>query len=328
MGEATLRISAILLAAGHGERMLPLTATVPKPLLPVLGVPIFELIAGKLLRAGAREIHCNLFHLGERIEAFASGKPWPVRFHRERELLGTGGGIGNMADDLADAGLVLLHNADVLAGIPFEPAAAFHRGRGALVTLVLLPRGPRANVAVDAAGAVLAIGDAATQRVAGAKLLGYTGLAVLSPEALAWFPRGRRSHLVDILTTMIEERPGSVAGWNAAAGSWDAPPPWGDAGSPAGYLGIHRSILLDRRRFDPALEPPGGPVHVGEGAVVEEGARLAGFCEIGTRARVTRGARLENCVVLADTEVEPGSAHANRILFPGGSLEAPPGGSR
>jgi mannose-1-phosphate guanylyltransferase/phosphomannomutase len=324
MREQPPRISGIVLAAGRGERMLPLSATLPKPLLPVLGIPLLALAARKLVRHGAGAIHCNLFHLPDAIEAFASGKGWPLRFHRERELLGTGGGIGNMAEDLAGADLILLHNADVLAGIPYDPAIAFHRERGALVTLVLLPSGPRANVALAGDGAILAIGDGAGG-AGEASLRGYTGMAVLSPEALAFFPRGRKSQLVEVLTAMIRRRPGSVAGWDASAGG--ATPPWGDAGSPAGYLGIHGAILLERRRFDPELEPPSFPLHVGEGAVVDPGARWSGFCEIGRRAVVPRDARLHRCVVLDDTVVERGSEHADEILYPGGTLSAPAGGA-
>jgi NDP-sugar pyrophosphorylase family protein len=316
--------SGIVLAAGYGERMLPLTARLPKPLLPILGTPLLELAVRKLLRSGAGEIHCNTFHLPDEIEAFAARRDWPVRLHRETELLGTGGGIGNMRDAVSGSDYVLLHNGDVVSDIPFEPAIELHAGRRALVTLVLVPSGPRANVAVSAAGEVLAIGGEAGTTAGGAKLLGYTGLAVLSPESLTFFPRGKRGQLVAILTEMIRTRPGSVIGWNA--GDEGAPYAWGDAGSPAGYLGIHRAILLDGARFDSEAEPPPGPLFIGEGANVHAGARFAGFCAVGRRAVIEPGARLENCVVLDDTIVARGTVHANEILFPGGTLSA--GGAR
>ena len=320
MSNATPRISGVILAAGYGRRMLPLTAELPKPLLPVLGTPLFEILVRKLMRHGAAEIHCNLFHLPERIETFAAGRGWPVRFHRERELLGTGGGIGNMSGSLSNADSIILHNGDSLADIRYEPAISFHRRRGALVTLVLLPSGPVANVAVNARAEVVAIGDDAGAHAGEARCFGYTGMSVLSAESLAFFPRHRKAQLVEILTGMIRTKPGSVVGWNAAAdGTAHA---WGDTGSPAGYLGIHRAILMDRARFDPVIEVPPLPLHVGEGAVVDPGARWTGFCEIGRRAVVERGSRLDNCVVLDDTVVEGGSIHSNEILFPGGILRA------
>jgi len=320
MRKAKPRISGIILAAGYGERMLPLTGELPKPLIPILGIPLFEILVQKLVRGGAVEIHCNLFHLPGKIEKFAAGTGWPVRFHRERELLGTGGGIGNIADGVAGADIILLHNGDILSGLRYESAISLHRKRGALVTLVLAPSGPMANVATDADDGVVAIGEGAEGHARGARLLGYTGMAVLSPESLSFFPRGEKAHLVAILTAMIQKQPGSVVGWNAAASG--ARYSWADAGSPEGYLGIHRSILVDKVRFDPALEPPPLSLHTGEGAVIDPGAQWKGFCEIGPRAVIERDARIEDCVVLADTVVARGSVHTSEILFPGGTLKA------
>lgn len=314
------RISAIILAAGLGERMMPLTAKVPKPLLPVLGVPLLEILVPRLVRLGAAEVHCNLFHLSAAIESFAADKGWPLRFHRERELLGTGGGIGNMADDLSGSDAILLHNGDILSDLGYESALAVHGARGALVTLILVPRGPRANVAVNGRGEVIVIGDDAGAYGNTARLLGYTGLAVLAPESLAFFPRGEKSGLLAVLREMMRTRPGSVLGWNAAPER--APYAWGETGSAAGYLAVHRDILVGKARFDPALEPPPLPLHAGDGAVVEPGAVWKGFCEIGRRAVIERGAVLEDCVVLDDTLVRGGAVHRNEILFPGGSLKA------
>ncbi|MDD4857104.1 MAG: NDP-sugar synthase [Candidatus Krumholzibacteria bacterium] len=319
MNDTTAKTSGVILAAGHGERMLPITEKIPKPLLPILGTPLLEVLVRKLLRQGASEIHCNLFHLSARIEEFAAGRGWPLRFHREEELLGTGGGIGNMAADIGGSDVILLHNGDALSDIEYRGAISLHRERGALVTMVLVPAGPTANVAVGADGAIVAIG-AATPPHSGVRLLGYTGLAVLSSESLDYFPRGGMGHLVPILRTMIERRPGSVLGWNAAAN--DARYVWGETGSPSGYLGIHRAILIDRARFDPAIEDAPFPLHAGEGAAVDPGAIWRGFCEIGRRAVVERDAYLEDCVVLEDTIVARGSAHSNEILFPGGVLKA------
>jgi NDP-sugar pyrophosphorylase family protein len=310
----------MILAAGYGERMLPLTASMPKPLLPILGTPLFEILVRKLMRDGAADIHCNIHHLPGAIEEFAENRGLRVRFHRERELLGTGGGIGNMADGVAAADVILLHNGDIISDLPYEPAVALHRLKGALVTLVLVPSGPRTNVAIDADNGVVAVGDGETGNTRSASLLGYTGMAVLSPESLSFFPRGRKVHLVPILTAMMRQKPGSVAGWNAAA--LGRPYAWGETGSPEGYLAIHRSILVDKVRFDPTLEPPPLPFHAGAGAAVDPGAEWRGFCELGPGSIVERGARIENCVVLADTIVARGSAHTSEILFPGGALKA------
>ncbi len=224
-----------------------------------------------------------------------------------------------MANEVSHADAILLHNGDVLSNISYEPALALHRRSEALVTLMLVPSGPPANVAINDNGELLTIGSGAGKLAREGRTLGYTGMAVLSPESLEFFPRGKRAGLVDILLEMVRTKAGSVVGWNAA--SHGAPFAWGDAGSPSGYLEIHRNILIEKVRFDPALEPPSLPFHLGEQATVEPGASWKGFCAIGRRAVIERDASLENCVVMDETTVPRGSIHKNEILFPGGALK-------
>jgi NDP-sugar pyrophosphorylase family protein len=143
-------------------------------------------------------------------------------------------------------------------------------------------------------------------------------LAILSPGAFDFFPRGKRASLVPILREMIRARPGSVAGYDASAASGAA---WGEIGSPEGYLEIHRKILIDKVRFDPLLDPPPLPLHVGPGAAVDPGAQWRGFLEVGPRAVVRSGASFENCILLEGAVVE-GGAHREEIIFDGGVLAA------
>jgi NDP-sugar pyrophosphorylase family protein len=225
-----------------------------------------------------------------------------------------------MRDGVSGADCILLHNGDVVSDIPYEPAIERHRERRALVTLVLAPSGPRANVAVGAAHEVIAIGEGAEKLGREAELLGYTGLAVLSPDSLPFFPRGKKEQFVTVLEEMMRKRPGSVIGWNAGEG--DTLHAWGDAGSPAGYLGIHRAMLVDGIRFDPDMETPRGPVYLGGGAFVDPSASCTGFCAIGRRVYVGERARLENCVVLDGMLIQPGEVHSNEILSSRGILSA------
>jgi len=317
----------MILAAGYGERMRPLSSKIPKALLPVLGVPIIDIIARKLSRAGCAEIHCNLFHLSEAIESHAAAGGSPVRFHRETELLGTGGGIGNMADSVKRFAAVILHNGDIVSDVAFDPVLSFHESRGAFITLILVHSGPRANVLVTNGEVIEILEETAPAKpemgqrgrsLREGSLLGHTGLAILSPEAFDFFPRGAPAPLVPILREMIRARPGSVAGYDASAESGAA---WGEIGSPDGYLEMHRKILIDKVRFDPLIEPPPLPLHVGPGSAVDPGARWKGFLEIGPRAVVRGAAVLEDCVLLEGTVVD-GGEHRKEIIFDGGVLAA------
>lgn len=296
--------------------MRPLTDTYPKSLLPVLGTPLLEVIVNKLLRTGVQEIHCNLFHLPERFVEFATRREWPLHFHRESELLGTGGGIGNMAGDLCRFETILLHNGDITSNINYNYAVSSHHSWGALMTMILASSGPPRNVAVTDQGEIAAIGDEAPINTEKVKTLGYTGLSVLSPEVLEFFPRGTPGGLVEIIHDIIEKRPGAVLGY--IADSEDGRCSWNETGTPQSYLDLHRSILVERIRYDPLLEPPPLPIHVGEGAAVDPGARWRGFLEVGPGAVVERGTELEDCVILGGSLIQEGSAYRQAIVYPGG----------
>ena len=316
---------AIILAAGFGTRMRPLTGTIPKSLLPVAGVPVLEIAAARLLRSGARRLHVNLHHLGDSIRRFADGRDWPIVFHDEQpRILDTGGGIGKMAAALSGEGPILLHNGDVVTSIPYEGALGFHREHGALLTIILMRAGgddrtPPGAVSVDADGIVTGIGRGPSAG-AGAPAFGYTGLAVIEPAALEYFPRSGPEGLVPVLRRMIRERPGSVAGFDASAGA--DRPHWGEIGTPASYIAIHRRILVEKTAFDPLIPSPPLPLRVDGAARVDPGAVWRGFLDVGPGAVIEPGTEMEECVVLGGSTVRSGARLRAAVVFPGGVMKS------
>ena len=307
------KIEGIILAAGKGTRMAPLTDLMPKPLLPVTGVPILEIAAEKLLRSGASRLHINLFHLGGMIREYTAGKGWPVVFHEEEELLDTGGGIGNMVDDLAGADHILLHNGDIISSIGFEDALGFHIAREALVTMILVKpqsggRTPPAAVTIDPEGSVLDIGPSPSDLSCA---LGYTGMAIIAAKALGCFPRKIKG-LVPILLEMISDSPGSVAGFDASAAGGAV---WGETGSPISYLDIHRMIMLERVEFDRMIPVPPLPIRAGDGSSIDPGAQWKGFLDVGAGSRIEGNTFLEDCVVMESAVVRNGTRLNRAIIY-------------
>ena len=307
-----IRIAGVVLAAGEGRRMRPLTDFRPKPALPILGTSAIEIAIRKLLRTGASTLHCNLFHLPDQIEELLAKREWPVALYREEELLGTAGGIGNMAGGLSGHDLVILHNGDIVSNLDFGPVIAFHRGRGSLFTMVLADSGPPASVRCTRDGEVTGIGG---EGGAGDLSLGYTGLAVFSPEALEFFPRNERGGLVETLLTMIRERRGSVAGYDASREIL-----WDEIGSLDRYLGLHGRILVGRERFDPLLVPPPLPLYAAEDAMIEPSAEWRGFLSVEGGGVIERDSLLEECVVLRGARAGRGARHRRAVLHPRGVM--------
>ncbi len=170
-------MKAMILAAGRGERLRPLTDTIPKPMLSIHGRPLLEHQIGWLRHAGITELVINLHHLGEQIEVyFGDGSRFGVRirYSRERQLLDTGGGIVNALPLLGDAPFVLL-NGDIFTDFPFSRLDGLPSW--ADMHLVVTPK-PAFRAQGDflfADGRITGRGDAFV----------YCGIAVLHPRVFA-----------------------------------------------------------------------------------------------------------------------------------------------
>lgn len=147
-------MKAMILAAGRGERMRPLTDRTPKPLLPVAGRPLIEHHLRALAAAGIHEIVINHAHLGEQIEAvLGNGTRFAVqiRYSVEPTALETGGGIFK-ALPLLGTEPFLVVNGDVWTDIPFAGLLAHGLGAGDLAHLVLVenpPQHPQGDFALE-----------------------------------------------------------------------------------------------------------------------------------------------------------------------------------
>lgn len=177
-------MKAMLLAAGRGERMRPLTDNIPKPLLPVAGKPLIAWHLQRLADAGIREVVINLSWLGETIaEALGDGSAHGVRIHYSREpwpALETGGGI-RAALPLLGPDPFLLVNGDVYTDVDF---ASLRLKAGDLAQLVLVANPehhPRGDFWLDA-GRIMPEGG---------ERLTYSGVGIVHPGLLSEAEPGR-----------------------------------------------------------------------------------------------------------------------------------------
>jgi NDP-sugar pyrophosphorylase family protein len=226
-------MKAMVLAAGVGSRLKPLTDRMPKALLDVGGAPMIERVIRRLKAAGVTELVVNLFHLGERIVEFLASQGdfgLRIEFTREAELLDTGGGLKNAAWFFDDGRPFFLHNVDVLSDIDLEGLLRFHRTVGALATLAVQSR-PSARQLLFGRDGLLR-GRESPEGVEWAKgprsdveRLAFTGIHVIDP---AIFPRMTETGAFPIARTYL--RLAGEGEWIAAYradGRY-----WQDIGSP------------------------------------------------------------------------------------------------
>ncbi|MFA6003538.1 MAG: nucleotidyltransferase family protein [Elusimicrobiota bacterium] len=181
----------MVLAAGIGSRLRPLTDQTPKALVEVAGVPMLEIVLRRLIKAGAEGIIVNTFHLAEPVESFLRARDWgvPIAISREDELLDTGGGLKKAAPFFTDSRPFFLHNADVFSDLDLGRLYRRHVESGALATLAVSERQTERYFLFDPAGRLCGWESTREDRVqwAGApapqaQRLAFNGIHVISPK--------------------------------------------------------------------------------------------------------------------------------------------------
>jgi MurNAc alpha-1-phosphate uridylyltransferase len=230
-------MKAMILAAGRGERMRPLTDRVPKALLEAGGRPLIAHLVERLARAGCTELVVNVSHLAGMIErALGDGSRYGVRivYSREAQPLETGGGIAYALPLLGDAPFLVV-NSDIYCDLDFgrlaATAAALAPGPG-LAHLVLVdnpPHHPEGDFSLGA-GKVSAEGPGR---------LTFSGIGVYAPALFAEVTRGSRSQLAALLTPAMAR--GFVSGEHHRG-------LWMDIGTPLRLEALERALAARSSR--------------------------------------------------------------------------------
>lgn len=180
----------MILAAGLGKRMRPLTDYLPKPLLPVVGKPLIEFHLERLMQIGIKECVINIAYLGDKIEqALGSGERWGMSIHysREAEPLETAGAIGQALPLLGDAPFLLI-NGDVWTDYPLERLQGYTLAPHVLGRLVLVPN-PEHNRCGDFAVKEQLL----CQNDSGKAGCTFSGISLIRPALVAQYPNKRRA---------------------------------------------------------------------------------------------------------------------------------------
>ncbi len=221
----------MILAAGRGERMRPLTDHIPKPLLPVAGKPLLAWLVEKLVRAGIADIVINVSHLGEMIEdALGDGAKYGARiaYSREREALETAGGIVQALPLLGEAPFLVV-NGDVFSDVDFAclgATAVRLSADGILAHLMLVdnpPHHPEGDFCLDRKVVV----------VDGEGRLTFSGIGLYHPALFAPVVPGTRCQLAALLRGPMAD--GRVSGEHYRG-------LWLDVGTPERLAGLERML--------------------------------------------------------------------------------------
>jgi len=289
-------MKAMVLAAGVGSRLDPLTRCAPKPMVPVVNRPVVEHIVRLLHRHGFDDLLLNLHYLGEQMPAhLGEGSEYGVRirYEREEQLWGDAGSVRRAAAGIGETLLVI--GGDALCDTDLGALMRFHRERGGLVTISLYEVEDPSEygiVEVDDTGRVTRF----LEKPKATEVFSRTanmGMYVLEPEALEYIPEGTVFGFgKDLLPLLLREGKPIYGHVSRRA--------WRDIGSFPEYRDAHWDAIAGKVELDLPGEQRAPSLWVADDAEIGPGAELGESVMIGPGCRIGAGARIGDFAVLGD----------------------------
>jgi NDP-sugar pyrophosphorylase family protein len=327
-------MKAMVLAAGLGERMRPLTEGRAKPTLPLLHRSIIAFTLDHLKRHGVSEVVINLHYQPESIRGIVgdgSRHGLKVHYSEEPVILGTAGGLKKAEPYIRDSGTFLMVNSDSISDCDLVAAIKKHRETRAIATMVLIP--PRAGVDY---GVVEVNDNDRITRIAGnpqgdpdprASRYNFSGIHIIEPELFDKIPPQGKSEINRVIYPGLLTAGGAIRAF-VHTGFWR------ELGNPALYL--EGSLALLREGKDPSLaalrssdgvyldrvslprhpviEPP---VVIGRGATIGDKASFQAGVVVGKQATIGKGCSLRSTIVWDGARIGDGSSLSECIVTSG-----------
>lgn len=220
-------MNAMILAAGLGTRLRPLTEKTPKALVKVEGIPLLEIALLKLKAAGIRNVVINIHHLGELIMKFLDRKNnfgMNINISDERDhLLDTGGALKKAIPHFKE-GPILVMNVDVLSDLNLSEFILFHKKHQAIATLAVRKRNTSRYLLFDDSFQLCGWTNVNTGEIKYAQEketlepFAFSGIHIISPELFQFFPQQPIFSIID--TYLMAARKEKIIGFNHSEGIW------------------------------------------------------------------------------------------------------------
>jgi len=324
-------MKAMVLAAGLGTRLRPLTYEITKPMVPVLDRPVMEHILDLLDRHGFEEVVANLHYFPDTITEYFGDR---LSYSFEQELLGTAGGVRRCAEFFGEEPFLII-SGDALTDIDLGALTARHREAGGVATLAVkqVPDTREYGVVLhDGHGRITGFQEKPEPDEA-LSTLGNCGIYVFDPQIFDYFPPTPFVDWAkDVFPTLLEH---DVPFYIHEMRGY-----WNDVGS-LGELrqgtfdalcgGLH--LQVEGEEVKPGVTVAGdtalpgdaeveGPVWIGRDVQIGAGVRLTGPLVLGDGARVGDGAQLRASIVLPGTEIAAGAILIDAIVGHSGIVES------
>ena len=304
-------MKAVVMAGGEGTRLRPMTSSMPKPLLPVANRPIMEHVLRLLRQHGLSEVVVTVQFLASLVRNyFGDGEELGMVLHyaNEEVPLGTAGSVKN-AEDLLSGDSFVVISGDALTDIDLSALIAYHKEKGALVTVCLT----RVQDPVEF-GITITDDEGRVERFLEKPTWGQvfsdtvnTGIYVMEPEVFDYVPAGKSVDWSSEVFPQLLAEGKPVYGY-VAEGYWE------DVGTHESYVKAQADVLTGKvdTEIDAFETAPG--VFVAEGAEIDPAAVLKGPCLIGAYAKIEAGVELREHTVIGSNVVVKSGAFLHRAV--------------
>lgn len=304
-------MKAMILAAGLGTRLRPLTLDRPKPAMPLLGKPLVVRIVEQLMEQGVDKFRINLHHLPEPVESIFATRDrngLPVSFSHEPEILGTAGGL-KANESFFDNETLLMVNGKIVMEFSLADALAFHRKRRAFATLILYRQSPPfkySPIRIDEEGRLREFKGKWEGGKPRDETFVFTGIHIIEPEIFGFIPPGVFYEINDKVYPRAMKEGKRIFGFPVEGF-------WTDPSTPGRYLDAQRG-LLSFRGSDP-------PSYVSPAAHVAETARIGPLVGVESGCVLDANTSIENAMLWENVRLKRGSSLRNCIIGSGITID-------
>ena len=302
-------MKAMILAAGLGLRMRPWTNTTPKPLLPLINIPLIRFSIELYRHHHFNDIIINTHHHPQQLEDYISTiKDITPTFSRESILLGSFGGLRTMWE-LTEQEEIICINSDIVTTLDLEALINFHKKQESTITLGLIPgKGDKTytDVWCDQTGKIIQInGEPQNTNLISTH---YCGIQILKPEILKWLEPNQIGDLSSLVYKRAIKENVPIFGYKSNA-------LWLDAGQPQHFLNTNKELLnlLDKsdpyflnlfKNINPTYKQISPGIFIGKNTTIESTVKLTSPLIIG-----------ENCHIEGNTNLGPHTSIGDNVTL-------------
>ena len=308
------KIKAVIMAGGFGTRIQPLTHSVPKPMLPVMNVPMMENVLKQLVAVGIDEVVILLYYKPEIIKNhFKDGSAWGVKidYVLPDADYGTAGAVG-FAREYLDTTFMIV-SGDLVTDFYFQKILDYHEKRASKLTITLTSVENPLQF-----GVVIVNNEGKIEKFLEKPSWGEvfsdtinTGIYVIEPEILDFIPTGEQFDFAKDLFPLLMQEGIDLIGY-VATGYWR------DVGNPDSYREVHRDIFLEKVRFDipgKVIEYPEGVLYLQGNSQVDESVEIIDTVVIGGNVKIGKNTRLHNVSIGDNVTIGEECRIRNSVLW-------------